>query len=65
MLFEPIKATLDTLAPWSRIPMNAAFGPVMITIGLFLAFFTFYGVVLLVQAKLDASSGKSYPDNSN
>lgn len=45
--------------------MNAAFGPVMITIGLFLAFYAFYGVVLLVQAKIDASSGKSYPDNSN
>ena len=44
---------------------NAAFGPVMITIGLFLAFFTMYGILLLVQAKSDASSGKSYPDRSN
>ena len=45
--------------------LNAAFGPVMITIGLFLAFFTFYGIVLLVQAKMDSNSGKSYPDHSN
>lgn len=44
---------------------NAAFGPVMITIGLFLAFFTIFGILLLVQAKSDASSGKSYPDHSN
>ena len=45
--------------------MNAAFGPVMITIGIFLAFFVFYGVVLVVQAKRDVKSGKAYPDNSN
>jgi hypothetical protein len=45
--------------------MNAAFVPVMITIGLFLAFFSFYGVVLILQAKSDARTGKSYPDNSN
>ena len=45
--------------------MNAAFTPVMITIASFLAFFTFYGVLLLVQAKLDQKSGKDYPDHAN
>ncbi|MCH2145231.1 MAG: hypothetical protein MK082_08810 [Phycisphaerales bacterium] len=45
--------------------MNAAFTPVMITIGLFLVFFSFYGVVLLAQAKADRRSGKAYPDHSN
>ena len=45
--------------------MNAAFGPVMISIALWLGFMIFWCIICFVQSRSDAASGKAYPDQSN
>ena len=45
--------------------MNAAFGPVMISTGLWLAFMTIWCILCVVQAKRDNARGTQYPDHSN
>ena len=45
--------------------MNAAFGPVMISIALWLGFMLIWCILCFGQSKSDASTGKGYPDHSN
>ena len=55
----------DPFASRTGAPMNAAFGPVMISIALWLGFMIFWCIICFVQSRSDAASGKAYPDQSN
>jgi hypothetical protein len=45
--------------------MNAAFGPVMISTGLWVGFMLCWCILCVAQAKWDTARGTQYPDHSN
>ncbi len=45
--------------------MNAAFGPVMISIALWLGFMIIWCILCMTQASRDKARGTEYPDHSN